>query len=205
MKTCYLFLIMLIAGIRANAQTASAAIDNSPRSIQERFQLMKGNSQTFQDYKVIKETILDGIWKITTDTVKNLDNRVKQLTGDVAGLKTELTAIQNELKVKEASIAEITFESTHLNVLGIEMTKGFSLFLFFSVGAALISIIVLLLVKMKLMITEVGESKLIVNNLIHDFDDFKKLALEKQTKLSRELQTERNKSLESKGSISNRN
>lgn len=205
MKTCYLFLIMLIIGIQANAQTTSAAIDNSPRSIQERYQLMKGNSQTFQDYKVIKETILDGVWKISTDTIKKLTDRLKLSNSELVASKAELSRIQNELKLKEASIVDITFDSTHLSVLGIEMTKGFALFLFFFIVAGLISIILFILFRMKLMITEVRQSNLIANNLTHDFDDFKKSALDKQAKLSRELQTERNKLQELKGSVSSRN
>ena len=79
------------------------------------------------------------------------------------------------------------------------MTKGFSIFLFFSVSGALAFVIVLLLAKMKLMMKDVNESKLIANNLTHEFDDFRKSALDKQAKLSRELQTERNKLHESKG------
>ncbi len=199
MKICYLFLILLILEIQANGQTAAAAIDNSPRSIQERFQLMKGNSQTFQEYKVIKETILDGVWKISTDTIKKLTNRVKLSNNELIASQAELSRIQNELKLKEASIVDITFDSTHLSILGIQMTKGFSKLLFFSIVAGLISIILFGLFRMKLMITEVRESNLIVNNLTHDFDDFKKSALDKQAKLSRELQTERNKNLELKG------
>ncbi len=49
------------------------------------------------------------------------------------------------------------------------------------------------------MTMEVKESNLIVNNLTHDLEDFKKSALDKQAKLSRELQTERNKAVESRG------
>lgn len=199
MKICYLFLILLIVEIQANAQTAAAAIDNSPRSIQERFQLMKGNSQTFQEYKVIKETILDGVWKISMDTIKKLTDRVKLSNNELVASQAELSRIQNELKLKETSIVDITFDSTHLSVLGIDMTKGFALLLFFSIIAGLILVILFVLFRMRLMTMEVKESNLIVNNLTHDLEDFKKGALDKQAKLSRELQTERNKAVESRG------
>lgn len=51
---------------------------------------------------------------------------------------------------------------------------------------------------MKAMQFYVNENKVIVTSITHEFDEFKRHALEKEIKLSRELQTERNKVLELK-------
>ena len=46
---------------------------------------------------------------------------------------------------------------------------------------------------MKMLQGDLKEKALIADSIAHEFEEFKKKSMEKQTKLSRELQNERNK------------
>src|SRR6185369_775458 len=98
-------------------------------SLQERYFLMKTNSETFQDFKVIKEGILDGVWKITTDSLSKREKQLDAAKSKIDTLQNKLTASRAELKSKADSMAEIEYAGTHINALGIGFSKGTFLFL----------------------------------------------------------------------------
>ncbi|HCW07134.1 MAG TPA: hypothetical protein DGG95_07205, partial [Cytophagales bacterium] len=87
------------------------------------------------------------------------------------------------------------------NVLGIDFQKV--TFLSFSaLGLMLLgSVILFLLGRIKLMQIAVKENKLIAVSCENELREFKRNAVEREVKLSRELQTERNKLIELKESL----
>jgi hypothetical protein len=93
-----------------------------------------------------------------------------------------------------SSIEGITFESEHINFLGINFLKASFITLAILVVASLVFIMVLLLGKLKLLSYSAKEKIEFANLLSQEFEEFKKKSLDRQAKLSRELQNELNKS-----------
>ena len=95
---------------------------------------------------------------------------------------------------------EIVHASTHIRVLGIDFDKGFF--------AGMVGIILLILglviagivYTMKMIRKNLTEKEDLMNTLSAEYEDYKRKAMDKQTKLSRELQNERNK-LQELGSL----
>jgi hypothetical protein len=64
-------LILLAQTLVLGAQPAAKAIEDKDLNLKDRFQVMKSGSQTYEDYKVIKENLFwKGFWKITMDSVQ---------------------------------------------------------------------------------------------------------------------------------------
>ncbi|MEQ1586925.1 MAG: hypothetical protein ABL895_13645 [Cyclobacteriaceae bacterium] len=181
------------------AQPAIKAIEDKDLNLKERYEVMKSGSQTYEDYKVIKEFILDGFWKITIDSISKQHAMIKDANSEIAVLKNEILKIQNDLKAHQASVDEITFESNHISVLGIPFGKGTFIFLSAAVIAGLALALFVMLGRMKILNSGMKEKTLIAHTLTQEFEEYKRKALEKQTKLSRELQNERNKIGEQRG------
>lgn len=192
-------ILFMIMGVSSLAQPAAKAIEDKEINLKERYQVMKSGSQTYQDYKVIKEVILDGFWKITIDSISKQQAMIKAANGEIAALKNEVLAIQNDLKAQQASVEGITFESNHISVLGIPFGKGTFIFLVAAVIAGLALTLFVMLGRMRILNSGMKEKTLIAHTLTQEFEEYKRKALEKQTKLSRELQNERNKSVEQRG------
>jgi len=199
MKTVLICSILLLLNLASLAQPASKAIEDKELNLKARYQVMKSGSQTYEDYKVIKEVILDGFWKITIDSIDKQQIVLKEAKGEIADLKNEVLLIQNELKAHQASVEEITFQSNHISVLGIPFGKGAFLFLSAAIIAGLALTLFVLLGRMKILNSGMKEKTLIAHAITQEFDEYKRKALEKQTKLSRELQNERNKIVEQRG------
>jgi F0F1-type ATP synthase membrane subunit a len=91
-------------------------------------------------------------------------------------------------------------DSKHISILGIDFKKS----LFLTIATAILVFLVLLIIfivgKMKVMNTVAKEKTVIADLITHEFEEYKRKALEKQTKLARELQNERNKIQELRGS-----
>lgn len=197
----FLFVVLTCLAFNSTrAQTAAAALEGKAQTPQERYYLMKKNSQTFQDYKVIKENVLDAVWKIETDSLVKRESQLAEAKATINSLQKDLNQVRTALKAKEDSMEDIVFASTHISVLGKGLTKKSFLIIVSVAVLALSGVIVLLLINLRSMQIFVSESNLMVMNITHEFDEYKRNALEKQTKLSRELQTERNKLAELKQS-----
>lgn len=163
------------------------------QTVKERFQLMKTKSQTYQDYKVIKEYVLDGVLKIIQDSLQAKDNALRSVKADVNRLKEELNQVNLVLKQKDQSMAEIVHASTHITVIGIDFQKKSFLTLVVLLLVALLLVVAFFAARLKMFHTVMREKSELLDIVSKEYEDYKRKALEKQTKLSRELQDERNK------------
>src|SRR5690606_37855962 len=162
----------------------------------ERYYVLKNKSQTYQDYKVIKENILDGYWRIIEDSLRQKQATLRQAHAEISGLNKELEENKATLKAKEESMQDVLYASTHITVLGIDFDKGFF--------AGMVGVIILLLglviatiyYTMKVMRRNLSEKVELMNSISAEYEDYKRRAMERQTKLSRELQNERNNLME---------
>jgi len=204
MKYSILFLCLL-AFESAIGQTTTPAISqpamlkpqfetaDANSTLRQRFQIMKFKSQSYNDYKVIKETVLDGIWKITTDSINANKSTLREARSKITSLETELKNTQSAYKKREAAVAEITYDGTHISVLGIPFEKITFITIVTVVVIALVVLLVVVMGRLKSLHGSIKEKEEAVNTTTLEFEDYKRKALERQTKLSRELQNERNK------------
>jgi len=192
-------IICLLSFDRLMAQPASQdAVDLQHATLEERFSIMKSKSQKYGDYKVIKETVLDGVWRIAKDSMRTQKATFKERESKIASLQSELQNAQVALQQKEASMAELIDASTHITVLGINFDKKTFATIFFTLLVGFALAIAVLSGKLKSMYATIKEKIDLVNATTFEFEEYKHKALDKQTKLSRELQNERNKLMEMK-------
>ena len=162
-------------------------------TLDDRFNLVKTKAQTFQDYKVIKEFVLEGFWKITKDSVRKAKADLQAARGRITQLENDVLIAKNNLQQKEASVAGITYDSTHIAVLGIPFSKSAFIILVTVVVIGLVAVLLALLGALRFSRSSLKERVLTVDLLTKEFDEYKKKALDKETKILRQLQDERNK------------
>lgn len=187
-----LMLVLLVAG-SAVAQTAEDALRNDQQTLRERYLVMKMKSQNYQEYKVIKENILDGMWKIVLDSMTAKQAAIRKSQSEISNLQAELNKNIETLKAKENSMNDVVYASTHIRVLGIDFDKGFFAGMF---GAILIIaglVLAGVLYSMKVLKKNLNEKESLATAISSEYEEYKRKAMDKQTKLSRELQNERNK------------
>jgi VIT1/CCC1 family predicted Fe2+/Mn2+ transporter len=197
MRNSIILILLFVASV-AHAQTASKAIEDKELDLRERYEVMKAGSQTYENYKVIRENILDGFWKITLDSVKKIEMTLAASNAEIASLKIEIQSLNDSIKSQQASVEDILFDSTHISVLGIPFSKSVFIVMVASIIGALIFLVTTVFARMKYLNSLANEKALIATSITNEFEEYKKKALDKQTKLSRELQNERNRIFESR-------
>jgi hypothetical protein len=163
-----------------------------------RFYQLKDKAQTFKDYKVIKETTLTSFWKSVEDTLRLTKQSIKEANEQIISLKKQVLQVQLAAQQKEAEIAEIIFDSTHITVIGISFHKAAFIILVSIVLASLVGLFGLVFTRIKLLSRSLKEKSEVLLIQSSEFEEYKHRAVEKQMKLSRELQNERNKLTELK-------
>jgi hypothetical protein len=194
MKHSVLSLIcVLIMSAGALAQSASDALKSDNQTLRERYLVMKSKSQNYQDYKVIKENLLDSWWKIVVDSVQAKQAAIRTAQANINKLQSELDQNKQLLKEKEASMQDVVYSSTHIKVLGIDFDKGFFAGLVGSIILVLGLAIAVIVYTLKMNRNTLKEKADLANDISREFEEYKRKAMDKQTKLSRELQNERNR------------
>lgn len=196
MRSLFVICCLVVVNIAVAQTQAEGALVKDAKTLNERYAVMKEKSETFNEYKVIKEYILDGMWKITRDSIKKVQSDLVAARNEIEMLKLNVAAAVANVKQKEDSMAEIEFASKHITVLGIDFTKGFFIGL---VGFVLLGMILLVGAvtgRLKMIYQSLKEKMEMENIISKEFENYKRKALEKQMKLSRELQNERNKMAE---------
>jgi len=192
MRIVITILVVFIVGV-AYSQPSQVAAEDVTLNLNERYKAMKSGSQTFKDYKVIKESVLDKVWKITTDSIQKKEAQLADAEKEIATLKNEVSSVNNSMTAQQASIKDVIYDSTHINVLGIPFSKGVFLMITAVLFGGMVFVLSVSMARVKMANSKVKEKTLIADSIGHEFEEFKKKSMEKQTKLSRELQNERNK------------
>ncbi|MEX2235161.1 MAG: hypothetical protein WD824_23565 [Cyclobacteriaceae bacterium] len=200
MKRTTILLICVLAVVGVSAQTASDALERDNQTLRERYLVMKNKSQNYQEYKVIKENILDGMWRIIQDSLNQKQSSIRQAHAEISNLNKELDQNKAALKGKEESMQDVMYASTHISVLGIDFDKGFFAGLIGVILILLGLVIAVIYYTLKMMRKNLAEKIELMNSISAEYEDYKRRAMDKQTKLSRELQNERNK-LQELGSL----
>jgi hypothetical protein len=190
----YVLLLMIVCfqGVLAQAPAAPEP-DNRKLTLEERFQSMKSKAESYQDYKVIKALTLDAEWKIFMDSIRANKSIWQDARRSIAAQQSELKNAKDAMDQKEASMSDIVYNSKHISFLGISFAKSTFTILVIASVVGLIVLVILLSGKLKLMNTTIHEKTDLAEVTMKEFEEYKHKALDKQTKLSRELQNERNK------------
>lgn len=183
--------------VGAAAQSREAL--DGQHTLQERFELMKEKAESYNDYKVIKNYILDGVWKIHMDSIAKLKLDLSQANTAISNLQNEIKKSEALVKEAETTLADSEYERTHLSVFGLRVAKGVFVTSALIILGALTLALLTLLGTFKILRRSNHEKELTIHSIASEFEDFRKKALEKEVKLSRELQSERNKAWELRG------
>lgn len=183
----------LIFFVDTHAQKSAEALEPTDMSLQERFNIMRDKSESYSEYKVIRTYVLDGMWKIAMDSLRAQKSALSEAHGTISRLENEIASANVTMKNKDEAVAGMEHDSSHISVLGIDFLK--SVFIS-TVGVIILGLIVLLgllVARVKWVQSSMREKIENADALSHEFEEYKRNALDKQMKLSRELQDERNK------------
>ena len=186
-----------------HAQETEQQNEISNLDLNQQYEKLKQNAETYGDFKVFRVDRLDEFWSSVNDSIGAVRNDLAasqtfagEQAAEVENLKQE--AIDNEEKFQRNEHA-----ATHITFLGIDFTKStFRIVISILIGglALLLGIgYIQFMQNRNIAISSSTECK----KLEMEYEEHRKKALEKQVRLNRELQTHKNmiEELRSKSTI----
>ncbi len=202
MKNLILLTIIILSSLSTiSGQNSQPA---EPENLTGQFKFLMEKAETYNDYIVIKETRLNEFWRVVEDSVQQFKTDIAAAQKILSDQHAEIENLQKSIKEKDELLATTDFAMTHIRFLGVDFSKRSFIF----INVILIGGLVVLLALGSF---QYNQNRLIARQKVLDcqqleeeFNTLRSQSLEKQIKLKRELQTERNliEELRSKPTIS---
>ncbi|HIB37154.1 MAG TPA: hypothetical protein EYO36_06250 [Mesonia sp.] len=190
LKPLFLFLTFLLTVNLVIAQEEAEQEDNS---INSQFNEVIDGSNNYQDYKVVKQYKLTQLQKNTVQRIESLNEEIAASNKTIEEQKLKIENLKAELNNTQNNLNQVTEEKDQISFFGIATDKGTYQTIMWVIVFALVLILVFFIYKYKQsnVLTKEAKKNLAENEA--EFDEYRKKSLEKQQKLGRQLQDEKNK------------
>lgn len=162
-------------------------------SLQEQFVFLKEESSTYKDKKIIREVRLNRFWSNVRDSLAQVQQQLNAVQARVNTYDDEIDSLNKKIEAQQQAVDASEHASTHINVLGINMLKGSFLSFFWITASVLALLLLIALYQYRNSRQVTSKTQYNLRAIQRELEDFRKKSLEKERKLRRELQTERNR------------
>lgn len=182
----FIFCVTLLFAQEKPVETPTPTID-------QQFDELIQESNNYKQYEVVQksrlvtlqnntQTIIDGLKK----EISSSNNHIKELQKEIDKINTTLAKTTKKLEETNKSKQEIAF-------LGLPTNKTTYKVIMWGIVLILLVGLILFIYKFKNSHVVTNEAEKDLQDIREEFDEYRKSALEKQQKMGRMLQDERNK------------
>lgn len=178
----------LLVGFNCYSQTSS------PKNpINDEFSELIESSNNFKGYKVVDFEGLTSLQDKTEDYIGNLKNEITTYQVSLQTQKDTIKKLKANLASLENQLAEVTAEKDAINFIGMPLSKSTYSALMWGIIGILVLALALLLFRFKSSNARTKEFRQKFVEIEKEFEAFRAKSLEKEQRLGRQLQDERNK------------
>ena len=199
MRTIILRLLVIsilgigLPGLSLYDAVAQAPSTRTPSTLQEQFIYLKEESNTYKDKKIIRETELNQFWTNVRDSLAQVHRQLARTENNINAQEAEIDTLNARLESQRQMVEESEHASTHISVMGIDILKSNFLSFFWITASVLTLLLLGALYQYRHSKMVTSKTQYNLRAIQRELEDFRKKSLEKERKLRRELQTERNR------------
>ncbi|HDZ06296.1 hypothetical protein LCGC14_0148200 [marine sediment metagenome] len=149
-------------------------------------------------YEVVKETNLFKIRKNVLDSIAAMNKKTGELKATIAEHETTITSLNKKLEETTTNLSAVTEEKDSMSFIGIPVSKGTYNFILWTIIGGLFLTLGLFIYRFRNSNILTQEAKQNLSELEVEYEDHRRRALEREQKISRQLQDEINKQKKSK-------
>jgi septal ring factor EnvC (AmiA/AmiB activator) len=149
-------------------------------------------------YEVVKETNLYKLRKNVLDSLAAISKRTSELKSTISEHETTITSLNKKLEETTTSLTAVSEEKDNMSLLGASVSKGTYNIILWAIIGALFLLLGLFIFKFRNSNILTQEAKQNLSELELEYEDHRRRALEREQKISRQLQDERNKQKKTK-------
>ncbi len=192
MNLTRLYIVMLLF-LAVSAPGAYAQTDApGSNTLEEQFRSMKESSNSYQEYKVVRETLLNQFYNNVRDSIYTAQQRRLEAQNKINAQQQEISRLKEELESRQEALEQNEYEIAHTQLLGIDIEKETYNYIVWGIILVLLILLAIAILKYKSSNRVAVKKRNEYDTLDQEFNEFKNRSREKETKLMRDLQTERN-------------
>lgn len=182
----------LILSFSAQGQLTTDSTKADP-SLKGQYQMMLSKSRNLDGYKLVNPSRITTFWRNVSDTLTterrqliNARKKIEEQEKSIADLKAQISGKESSLASSNAKVNEISF-------LGISFTKSTYNAIVWTLIIGLAAALAILILRSAKHIHEAKYRSTLYEEIAQEYQSYKTKANDKEKKLARELQDERNK------------
>jgi len=149
-------------------------------------------------YEVVRTISLDKLRQNVLDSLKGFKSNAVDLKTTIAGHESTISSLNEKLEETTNNLSGVTEEKDSMSFLGILVSKGTYNSILWSIIAGLLGLMLLFMYKFRRSNILTQEAKTSLSEVEEEYEDHRRRALEREQKVSRQLQDEINKYKKSK-------
>ncbi|MHA6280140.1 hypothetical protein ACXYMT_08155 [Salinimicrobium sp. CAU 1759] len=186
---------ILFASLFLFTLTNAVGQTSTETTIDEKFQELITNSNNFKGYKVVDTDQLTTLQQLTSNRIAELKEEIAASKEAFKTQKLKISDLEAELEEIQGQLNAVTAQKDEIAVLGMSVSKSAYNSSMWSVIGVLILALALFVVRFKKSHIHTLEARKNLAELEKEFDTYRAKSLEKEQRLGRLLQDEKNKQL----------
>ena len=195
-----IFTFNLQFGQEQEESTQELSLDKGP--IDSQFDYIYTKSGNYRAdgkrYEVVRVISLDKLRKNVLDTLNASKKKAVELNATISGHEATIASLNKKLAETTNSLSAVTEEKDSMSFLGILVSKGTYNFILWTIIAGLLLLFLLFVYKFRRSNILTQEAKTALSEVEVEYEEHRRRALEREQKISRQLQDEINKYKKSK-------
>ncbi|MFD1316649.1 tRNA (guanine-N1)-methyltransferase [Namhaeicola litoreus] len=193
-------LLILLSTFTVFAQDDEPSATLEQGAIEGQFDYLYNKSGKYQEYKVIKITSFNKLKANVLDSLLLLNKQIVESDKVIKSQLDEIKSLKDNLKTTNDNLVEITNEKDNITGFGVPMTKGLYNTIMYSLIFGLLGLLLFFIYRFKESnkVTKLAQKTLAETE--EEFENYKRVSIEREQKVRRELQDELNKQKYSKKS-----
>ncbi|MES2829599.1 MAG: hypothetical protein V4687_15670 [Bacteroidota bacterium] len=197
-KITILLTVLITFNLNLNAQIKADSAKVDP-SLQGQYQLLLAKSKTINGYKLINPYRLSQFFQSVKDTLRTERKGLSAANQKITGLEKGVTNLKTEISGTETSLAATNAKMDEISFLGISFSKSNYNMLVWAIIILLALLLTFVVIRSTKNVNEAKYRSGLYEEISQEYQTYKTKANEKEKKLARELQDERNKLEELRG------
>ena len=192
------FAFILFTGVAFAQNTTDEELSLDKSTINNQFEYVLKKSGNFRGtnglmYEAVKRSMLLTLQANTIDSLKTVHKDLADTQAVVAAQNKEISDLKTSLENTKTNLESTNLEKDSMSLLGIQMSKVGYNSLMWLIIAGLLALLLFFIYKFKNSNTITRNAKKALAEIEEEFEEHRKVALEREQKVRRQLQDEINK------------
>jgi DNA repair exonuclease SbcCD ATPase subunit len=174
------------------------ALQATPKTLNEQYKDLSADCEIIGSVRMMKLYKMDQLWKSVKDSLTKKQVDISQLYASAAQKDIEIASLKTSLNKSSAEKEALQQGVDNLVVFGTQYSKVGFITVMLIVMVGLLTLAIVLFMMYRVAFGNAHEFRKTNEEMNKEYEDYKHHAVEKQIKLSRELQDYRNRMAELK-------